>query len=355
MKITDIKTEKIKLELKEPFVTAASSRTFQYTVLVKVETDEGLAGYGEASPTRHVTGETADSVAAVIGEFKEELAGLNPLAVEAAHDIMDRHITGNTSAKAGVDIALYDIIGKAMGVPLYQVLGGRVNEVETDVTISIQKPYVMAEAAKREAAKGFRILKLKIGLDPAGDVGGIKLVRQAVGDRIILKADANQGYSVADAINVLNEIKKFGVVSVEQPRPRADIDGMAYIREMTGLSIVADEAVFSPEDALAFIKKGACDMVNIKLMKTGGIFKAEAVNKICEAAGMPCMVGCMVESRVAIAAGAHFAAAKKNVTDADLDGFILTKELPFVSGGFTAKNGLITLLDKPGLGIEADF
>jgi len=355
MKIGNIKAEKLKLELHEPFVTAALSRTFQYTVIVKVETDEGVSGFGEASPTRHVTGETADSVLSIVGELKEKLAGVNPLAIEAVHNIMDTHITANTSAKAAIDIALYDIRGKIMNTPLYQVLGGYRNEIETDVTLSIQKPEMLAEAAKREVARGFHILKIKIGLNPAEDIAGIKLVRQAVGCDVKLKADANQGYSCADAINVINEIKKCGVISIEQPRPRWDLDGMAYIRDKTGFQIIADESVFSPEDAIKFIKREACDAVNIKLMKSGGIFKAEKINDVCEAAGLPCMIGCMVESRVGIAAGAHFAAGKKNVMDADLDGFILTKELPYVSGGFTAQNGIIKLTDKPGLGLDVDF
>jgi L-alanine-DL-glutamate epimerase-like enolase superfamily enzyme len=161
MKITNIKAEKIKLELHEPFVTAAASRTEHYTVLIEIETDEGVYGIGEASPTRHVTGETPDSVISVIWEFKEKLIGMNPLAIESVHNIMDAHITANTAVKAGVDIALYDIKGKIMNAPLYLVLGGNENEIETDVTLSIQKPERLAEAAKREAANGFRILKIK--------------------------------------------------------------------------------------------------------------------------------------------------------------------------------------------------
>lgn len=355
MKITNIKAEKVKLELHVPFVTAALARTFQYTVLVKVETDAGVSGVGEAVPTRHITAETVDSVLMVIGELKEKLAGMDPLNLEAIHGVMDKHIVAHTSAKAAIDIALYDIRGKVMNAPLYQVLGGWHNSVETNVTLSIQKPRELVEAAKKEVARGFRILKIKIGLDPDEDIEGIRLVREAVGDKIKIKVDANQGYSCADAVRVINELKKYGVISIEQPRPSWDVDGMAYVRNRTAFTIIADEGVFSPVDAVRHVKKDACDMMNIKLMKSGGIFKAEKINAVCEAAGLRCMVGCMVESRVAITAGAHFAASKSNVVDTDLDGFILTKELPCVSGGFTAENGVITLLDRPGLGLEVDF
>lgn len=355
MKISGIKAEKVKLELFVPFVTAVMSRTFQYTVLIKVDTDMGVFGVGEAVPTRHITAETVDSVLIVVDELREKLVGMDPLNIEAIHSAMDTHIAANTSAKAAIDIALYDIKGKVMNVPLYQVLGGFNTSVETDVTLSIQKPEQLAEAAKKEVARGFHILKIKIGLDPAADIEGIRLVREAVGDKVKIKVDANQGYSCAEAIRVIEELKKYGVISIEQPRLNWDVDGMAYVREKTGFTIIADEGVFSPVDAVRHVKRDACDMMNIKLMKCGGIFKAEKINTICEAAGLRCMVGCMVESRVAITAGAHFTASKRNVVDADLDGFILTKELPYVSGGFTAEGGVITLLDKPGLGLDIDF
>lgn len=356
MKISDISAEKVKLELLVPFVTAAAPpRTFQYTVLIKMSTDAGVYGVGEAVPTRHITAETVDSVLMVIDELREKLLGMDPLRMEEIHSVMDKHIAGNSSAKAAIDIALYDIKGKIMGAPLYKVLGGFRSVVETNVTLSIQKPEQLAAAAKKEVERGFHTLKIKIGLEPDEDIEGIRLVREAVGDKIKIKVDANQGYSYADAIRTIEGLKKYGVISIEQPRPSWDVDGMAYVRSNTGFTIIADEGVFSPVDAVRHVKKEACDMVNIKLMKSGGIFKAEKINAICEAAGLPCMVGCMVESRVSITAGAHFAASKRNVVDTDLDGFILTKELPYVSGGFTADGGVITLLDKPGLGLDVDF
>ena len=181
------------------------------------------------------------------------------------------------------------------------------------------------------------------------------MIREAVGNDIIIKADANQGYTVAEAVNVFNELLKYDVHGIEQPVPYWDINNMAEVRKKTSMEIVADESVKDHHDAMKFIRAGACDKVNIKLTKSSGIFKAEKINAVCEAAGIHCMVGCMVESRVAITAGAHFAASKANILDADLDGYVLTKELPFVSGGFTEENGLITLLDKPGLGLDIEF
>lgn len=355
MKITSIKTKKIELELKEPFTTAAITRTSQATVLVKIETDEGITGFGESVPTRHIVGESPETITVIIKELEEKLIGINPLNIELIHKIMDRFLVVNSGAKAGIDIALYDIKGKIMGEPLYRVLGGFSNEIETDVTLSIADKKDMVESAIKNVKNGFRILKIKIGLDAKKDIETIKLIREAVGDDIILKADANQGYDVSEAIHVFNELLKYDVKGIEQPVAYWDINNMAEVRKKTAMKIVADESVKDQYDAMKFIKANACDMVNIKLMKSAGIFKAEKINAVCEAAGVHCMVGCMVESRVAITAGAHFAASKANILDSDLDGFILTKELPFVEGGFTAKNGIITLLDKPGLGLDIDF
>ncbi|MEI0604533.1 dipeptide epimerase [Brachyspira alvinipulli] len=355
MKITSIKTKKVELELKEPFVTAALSRTSQPTILVKVETDEGIIGYGESVPTRHIVGESPDSIEIIIKEIENKIKGENPLDIESIHRTMDKFIVGNNGAKAGIDIALYDIKGKLMNQPLYKVLGGFSNQIESDVTLSINKKEEMVESAIRYVKAGFKILKVKIGLEPKKDIETIKMIREAVGNDIIIKADANQGYTVAEAVNVFNELLKYDVHGIEQPVPYWDINNMAEVRKKTSMEIVADESVKDHHDAMKFIRAGACDKVNIKLTKSSGIFKAEKINAVCEAAGIHCMVGCMVESRVAITAGAHFAASKANILDADLDGYVLTKELPFVSGGFTAENGLITLLDKPGLGLDIEF
>ena len=180
MKITSIKTKKVELELKEPFVTAALSRTSQPTILVKVETDEGIIGYGESVPTRHIVGELPDSIEIIIKEIENKIKGENPLDIESIHRTMDKFIVGNNGAKAGIDIALYDIKGKLMNQPLYKVLGGFSNQIESDVTLSINKKEEMVESAIKYVKAGFKILKVKIGLEPKKDIETIKMIREAV-------------------------------------------------------------------------------------------------------------------------------------------------------------------------------
>ncbi|MBV1757773.1 MAG: dipeptide epimerase [Dethiosulfatibacter sp.] len=355
MKITDIKVEKLPLKLLKPFKVSLGVIEQYDTIIVKIITNEGIYGVGESSPIEFVTGESVDTAIAVIKALAEKLKGMDPLDIELIHQVMDRYITNNTAAKAGIDIALFDIKGKVMGVPLYKVLGGNSNQLETDITLSIDEPKEMAYAAKEKVDSGFKIIKVKAGIDPEMDIEAIRLIREAVGNDIKLKMDANQGWTVADAVMVMNAVEKYGVYAVEQPRPYWDIDGTAFIRKKVNIKVMVDESVFSPEDAINVVKREAADIINIKLMKSGGIYKAEQINAIAQASGLSCMVGCMLESRIGIAAGAHFVASKKNILDADLDGFMVCKECEGINGGFDIKGGTMTLYDKPGIGIDLNM
>ena len=216
MKITDIKFEKVKIKLKKPFVVALGTIEYCETVIVKVTTDEGYYGFGESAPFSPVTGETLDTVLLTLSNFKNLLIGENPLNIERIHHIMDRFIIGNTAAKAGIDIALYDIKGKVMNQPLYRVLGGFDNKVQTDMTIGIGTPEEMAQDAKDKVEKGFRILKIKVGINHQNDMEAIKKIRETVGNNIRIRMDANQGWNVNDAIRMSRFFEKYGVEAIEQ-------------------------------------------------------------------------------------------------------------------------------------------
>ncbi|HYE82005.1 MAG TPA: dipeptide epimerase [Clostridia bacterium] len=355
MKITGIKVEKLQLKLHKSFKVSLGVIEQYDTVIVKIITDEGVSGVGESSPIEFVTGESVDTVIFVIKAMAGSLIGMDPLDIETIHHVMDRYITNNTAAKAGIDIALFDIRGKVMNAPLYKVLGGFSDQVETDVTLSIAEPEEMAQAAKEKADSGFKILKIKAGINPEKDIEAIRLIREAVGSSIRLRMDANQGWTISDAVMVMKAVEKFGVQAVEQPRPYWDIDGIAHIRSKVNTKVMVDESVFSPVDAIKVVKKEAADIINIKLMKSGGIYKAEQINAIAQAAGLTCMVGCMLESRIGIAAGAHFVASKKNIPDADLDGFMFCQECEGISGGFHIEGGTMKLSDKPGIGVDVNM
>ncbi|MBB4826453.1 o-succinylbenzoate synthase [Sporosarcina luteola] len=354
MKITNIKIETLKLELHKPLTVALGTIAHVETLLVQIETDEGITGIGEGSPFEFVTGETLETSIKLAKQFKDLLIGENPLQIENIHTIMDKTIVGNTATKAAFDIALHDLLGKKMNAPLYQLLGGHSNSFMTDVTIGIDAPEIMAKEAKERVDSGFSILKVKAGLNAEQDIEAMQLIREAVGDRIRIRMDANQGWTVPEAIRVLKAIEPLRIEAIEQPLPYWNVEGHAYIRNKVMTPIMADESVHSPQDALKIVKQDAADILNIKLMKSAGLYKAAQINHIAEAAGLTCMVGCMLESKIGITAGASLVAAKKNILDADLDSFLYIKDTG-IQGGISIQNGVITLPEKPGLGIELEL
>lgn len=352
MKITSMKIEKVLIPLKEPFKVAFATVNSLESVLIGVTTDDGFTGYGEASPFAPVTGETIDGVIAVLEIFKQGLVGMNPMDIEAIHAMMDNVIVGNGAAKCAVDLAMYDLMGKAMGQPVYKLLGGYTNVVQNDITIGISTPEAMAAEAKRLVeTDGYHILKIKAGIDYKEDIRAMKLIREAVGPAVRLRADANQGYSVSQAVCALEGFKEYGIEAVEQCLPHWDMEGSAYIRKKVGgIQIMLDESIHEPVDAARACRLEAADILNIKLMKCGGLYPATKINAIAEANGITCMVGCMLETKLAITAGLSLVAAKKNVTEADCDSFLYYRENP-VEGGFIQNQDTFTLLDEPGFGI----
>ena len=354
MKITAIKWEKLSIELDKPFVIATGVSTHAATMIIKIETDEGIVGYGEAKPSFAVTGESIDTVAAVLPLLSPALIGENPFALEKIHKTMEKVILRNSCVKAGIDIALHDIMGKKLEMPLYKLLGGYKNSFATDMTVSIDTPEAMAREALAYKQEGFNVLKIKAGIDPTTDVEAMRQIREAVGPKMRIRADANQGWDVNTAINTINVYEQYGVEMVEQPVKHWDIDGLAYIRSRVKIALGADESLHIPEDAMKLAKANAVDMFNIKLMKSGGLYPALRINAIGEACGIPVMLGCMMETRIGNAASASLVAAQRNIIEADLDSF-RHFEGKGITGGFNLENGMITMLEKPGLGIDVDL
>ncbi|MDR2378932.1 MAG: dipeptide epimerase [Bifidobacteriaceae bacterium] len=354
MRVTRITAERVAIRLEKPFVVALGVIDAADTVFVKIDTDAGLTGYGEGVGIGFVTGETSETVLGAVKAFEPAVVGASPWAIDQIHRSMDRILVRNGAAKAAIDIALHDVVAKAAGVPLYEYLGGTRNTVETDMTIGIGEPAAMAAKAAELVGRGYRELKIKAGLDYAADRQAIALIRQAAPDAR-LKVDANQGWTVPGALAILAWYADQGVESVEQPLPYWDIDGAAYLRSRSPIPIMADESCFTPHDASVIVRRQAADIINIKLMKCGGIYRALQIDAIAEAAGLPTMLGCMQESRLAIAAAAHLVAARPNVADADLDGFAEFDDSAVVRRAFDFDVPIIKLPDTPGLGVDLAF
>jgi L-alanine-DL-glutamate epimerase-like enolase superfamily enzyme len=353
LKITAVEIFLFDIPLAEPFRIAIGEMRSAADVLVRVHTDQGVTGIGEACPFPPITGETQATNAAAARSLREMLLGKDPLAWNTVTRGFGALVHSNPSAAAAYDMALFDILGKVAGLPLFRLLGGSRTEFETDITVGIDTPERMAARARKFAAAGYKTIKVKVGLDPDEDVRRLEAVRRAIGGSVRMRIDANQGWTVPVAIYALKKMEKVGVQFVEQPVGARDFEGLKAVRAASPIPVMADESCFLPSDALRLIRDDACDYMNIKLMKAGGIANSVRIAQIADAAGMRCMVGCMIDSRVALTAAAHVVASQENIVFADLDGNSEHVEDPVVDG-ISVKKGVITLPEKPGLGCDVD-
>ncbi len=352
MKITNLSVKPLTLSLNQDFKIAHSTSIEYQGVLIKIETDERINGFGEAVPSKRVTGETPGTVLKILENIvKPVILDKDPTEITKIMDEVNSAILYNTSAKAAVDIALHDILGKYAQLPLCKLFGEFRNEITTSITIGIKGIKKTMEEADKLIQNGARVLKVKIGLDVREDVEKIRILREEIGNEIKIRVDANQGYTPSEAIQVLRQIEKYDIEFMEQPLPYWDIEGLKRVKNKSGVPIMADESLHSAHDAISLIRAGACDLFNIKLMKSGGILEAKKVAAVAEAAGIPCMLGCMVETKIGIAAATHLALSLKNVKYADLDGHLSLKE-DVVQGGVITENGTNKVTTHAGLGIK---
>ncbi|MDR1019688.1 MAG: dipeptide epimerase [Synergistaceae bacterium] len=353
MKITGMRLGRLSIPLKKTFKTALRSTASVSTNILEIQTDCG-AGYGEAPPLAAITGDTDGSVRdAIASRIFPAVAGMDVSDLNDAISAAEASCVGNHPAKAAVDIALHDLWGKLNGRPLYRLLGGAAREIATDYTISLNQPDEMASDALEALGDGYQALKIKVGGDFRLDVERLKAVRGAVGTAALLRVDANQGWRPKEAIRSIKAMEDLGldVELVEQPVPHYDIEGLKRVTDSVDTDILADESVYSARDALRLISLRAADMINIKLMKSGGISGALRICAMAESAGMECMIGAMMESKVSVTAAAHVASARRVITRYDLDPPILCAKDP-VRGGASYAGASISLPDAPGLGID---
>ena len=344
MKITNIKTYRMQVPLVRPFRIALGLITHAVSCLVEIETDAGITGYGEGSPGPLITGENLDGTIATVERMKEKLIGMDPRDMEAIYTVMNRTVAYAGTAKAAIDLACHDIIGKSTKLS---------GEIETDMTVGIDDPAVMAEHAKAHVQAGFNVIKTKVGVDFASDLARVRAIREAVGDQVKIRLDANQGWKAKEAVELINRLNEYDIELVEQPVPRFDFEGLKFVTAHSSVPIMADESCWDSKDALRLVSQRAVDLINIKLMKCGGLYEAKKITAIAEAAGVEVMLGCMAEeSGIGVTAAASLGAALKNITRADLDATFSLKELPY-EGGFTVKDTRHLILSSdPGLGIK---
>ncbi len=347
MKIDDVKTYPVTMDRDEVFKIATGSSLAAENVHVKISA-ENYEGWGNASPNS-VTEETTDSILKSLNIMKKKVTS-KELDIEKIWKEMTEIFPKDPAAVAGLDIALNDLKGKLEDKPVCGLYGGERTGVLTDRTISIWPYQETVDHAKRYVEQGFKALKMKIGLDLFEDIRRVRAVREEVGDSIRIWVDANQGYKVEEAITLCEKLADLDVELIEQPVNKDDLDGLKRVTHESAIPIMADEAVKDHNMAEKICSEEIADMVNIKLMKCGGITGGRKIIEVLEEYGVDAMVGCMGEDVPAIAAGTHLHLTSSRITHADLDSHFMLPDR--IAGGLDFKEGYLYVSEKPGLGID---
>ena len=350
-RIDKITLHRLRIPLKKPFITSLGPNLEADNVVVIIRTSEGLVGFGECSPFWTINGETAETCLSVGAHLAKALIGHDATDIEGAQAVMDRVIFGNNSIKSAFDIALHDITVQAADLPLWTFLGAKErSDLFTDYTVSIGEPDQMAEDAEDIVRAGFPVIKVKLGGDGELDIRRIRAIRERIPSIVPLRIDANQGWSPDTAIRVLNALGDFNIQHCEEPIPRWRFMEMRKVKEASPIPIMADESCCDHHDAARLIDLGACQRFNIKLGKSGGLFKARKIIALAEQAGMKVQVGGFLESRLAFTASACLALSSPAVEFCDMDTPLMFKEDPVEGGLRYGPNGSITVPHKTGLG-----
>jgi o-succinylbenzoate synthase len=368
-RFASVECARLSVPLHTPFVTALRRTTTTDTLVVRVSDTEGTTGWGEAPQVWQVTGESLAGAAACVEEM------LAPILIGRDVDdwapvlaTVQRAVARNFGAKAAVDTAVRDVVARRCGLTLSAFLRNEATTpgaaaptggdayptvLRTDVTLSAGGPDHLAAVAVQRVADGFSTLKVKVGTDADSDVARVQAVRDAVGPDVTIRLDANQGWTPDEAVTVIRAVEDadLGVELVEQPVRGEDVEGLAWVRSRVGLSIMADEALFSLVDLERILRLDAADLVNVKLAKCGSLGIAVEQLRRAEASGLGTMVGSMMETAIGVGAVAAVAAAHPTSVVNDLDAAWWAARSPVV-GGVRYDGERVLLPEQPGSGIE---
>jgi len=353
VQISDVEVVPVELSLRLPYRTAYHLAVDRVTVVfVHVITRQGQVAWGCAAFDPALTSETLEDVVRACRACAERARDLNPLNTEYALDELGPLTERTPSALCAFDLAFHDLLGLATGMPLHRLLGGYRNRIQTSVTISIAPVKETVELARGRARQGFRILKVKGGLDPDEDVRRVRAIHDAL-PHCTLRLDADQGYTAGQALDVSRALQ--GIVEMlEQPTPAADLDTLYQVTKHSPVPILADESVVGPASALEIAARRAAHGLSVKLATCGGLRCARQVDTIARAAQMATMVSCVNEPALLTAAGLSFALSSPNVRYGDLDGHLDLVGDP-TTPGFLLQEGWLIATDQPGLGCTVDL
>ncbi len=340
-----------------PFTIATGTMDHAQNILVKVHCDDGITGFGECSAFPMITGESQATCFEMGCVFANAWIGSDEKEIVNRMGVLDTIAAFNFTIKSAFDMALYDIAAKQKNLPLYRFLGGHKRVMETDLTIGIDTPENMANKASDFIKMGVRIIKVKLGKDATSDIERVQRIREAAGDKVILRVDANQGWSFDEAVRCLQAIEPYQIEFCEQPMRYWNDELLPVLRSQTTIPLMADESVFDHHDARKLVSMNACDYINIKFAKSGGILEATKIVDTCSKVNMPMMMGGMLESRLALTAFAHFALAHETIRFYDMDTCMLGHKVDPVLGGVMFKGFYLDVPDSTGIGasVNEDF
>ncbi|WP_342328730.1 dipeptide epimerase [Pedobacter sp. FW305-3-2-15-E-R2A2] len=353
MKITHTEIYRFSIPM-EPFVIATGTMHFAQNVLIRIHTDAGIHGVGECSAFPMIVGETQETCLAMAKDFAQILIGKDPLDIpERMNDLLG-YAAHNGTIKSAFDMALFDIAAKHADLPLYRFLGGQKRSVETDMTIGIDSPENMALSALKFQQQGCRILKIKLGKKVHEDIERVRQIREAVGDVMTIRLDANQGWNFDDALYALGALAPFNIEFCEQPMRTWFDDRLPELKANSPIKLMADESCYNHHDARKLINSQSTEYLNIKFSKSGGILEAQKIHEVALQTGTKCMIGSMLESRIALTANLHFALSSPNVIFFDLDTCLLGHLVDPVIGGLTYDGFFLDVPENSGIGADAD-
>jgi L-alanine-DL-glutamate epimerase-like enolase superfamily enzyme len=353
MQITDVRIVPVELELGLTYRTARHAGVDRVTVLfIQLDTQAGVTAWGCAAFDPELTGETLEQVTTACHACADRVRDLSPLNTEYALATLEKLTQGTPSVQCAFDIALYDLLGLASGLPLYRLLGGYRDRILTSVTINVGQVDETVSLARDRARQGFRILKLKGGIDAGLDVRRVRAVHDAL-PHCTLRLDADQGYTVEEAVEVTRALADV-LEMLEQPTPADDLDALRQVTVQSSIPILADESVVGPQSALDIAVHRAADGLSLKLATCGGLRCARQIDAIARSARLATMVGCINEPALLVAAGLGFALSSPNVRYGDLDGHLDLVDDPS-RPRFLLEDGYLIATDVPGLGCTVDL
>lgn len=353
VKVVKFNVYKYSIPLQSEFKISFSSSKFSEGLIVEAIDENGRKGYGEASPSSKILGTTTNSSLAIIKKIASEII-LNDLSLLQAHKLISSMVIHNGDAKAAVEGALIDLYCQEIKRPVYKCLGGHRNTFTTDITIGIKSLDETLKDVDRYLEEGFTKLKIKVGENPSVDINKVRMIREKFGYSFTLRVDANQGWTFKQAIKIASELEKYEVELIEQPLKYWDLKGLKLLRRHTSIPIALDESVHTSIDAINAIKNDSADIINIKIMKAGGIIEGLKIAMISESSGIKNMIGCMLETRLGITMASHLVGLSENIEFVDLDSDLSLTEDPVRGGVEHFGGGKRVIPDSPGFGVELD-